>query len=232
MVLLPGVRGPGAGAGPGHPRPAVPAPRRSAPARFALTSGWTGRVRRTGVALLRRRALMRSPGGARVSGLRWRRSSARRARAWQALTDILRFAVLQRNTPDELRGRISSLWQVQVVAARRWVRWWRACSAAAGADTALLVYGVACLLLTRRAVAVFGARWRVTNDPAPAAAPAPDPRPSEPAPRATSACPEQWRANVQQGRRRTYAPSCYEAEGNLLALGRPHPLTARGLAAG
>jgi len=101
----------------------------------------------------------------------------------RALTDILRFAVLQRNTPDELRGWISSLWQVQVVAGTA------VGSLVAGLlggwlapDTALLVYGVACLLLTGALVAVFGALWRVTNDPAPAAAPAPDPRPSEPAP--------------------------------------------------
>ena len=33
----------------------------------------------------------------------------------RALNDILRFAVLQQNTPDELRGRVSSLWMVQAV---------------------------------------------------------------------------------------------------------------------
>lgn len=83
----------------------------------SLTSGWTGRVRRGGAAMLLSVAFM--PLGILVLGLAGAPVFAFLGLAGfglgRALNDILRFAVLQQNTPDELRGRVSSLWMVQAV---------------------------------------------------------------------------------------------------------------------
>ncbi|MFC5952730.1 enterobactin transporter EntS [Pseudonocardia lutea] len=134
----------------------------------SLTSGWTGRVRRSGVALLAAVALMSVgvavlgvAGGAVVAFLGLAGHGLGRA-----LTDILRFAVLQQNTPDALRGRISSLWQAQVVVgtsvgsilAGLLGRWFPP-------DTALFVYGLGGVVLAALLVAVLGSLWRVTNEP-------------------------------------------------------------------
>lgn len=84
----------------------------------------------------------------------------------RALAGIQRFAVLQRHTPDELRGRVSGLWQVQVVAGTavgsmvagllgRWLI----------PGTALLVYGLVGLVLTIALVAGLRPLWRVTSEP-------------------------------------------------------------------
>ncbi|MCE0766779.1 enterobactin transporter EntS [Pseudonocardia kujensis] len=134
----------------------------------SLTSGWTGHVRRSGIALLASVALMSAgiavlgvAGGAVVAFLALAGHGLGRA-----LTDILRFAVLQQNTPDALRGRISSLWQVQVVVgtsvgsilAGLLGRWF-------DPDTALFVYGLGGVVLAALLVGVVGSLWRVTNDP-------------------------------------------------------------------
>jgi ENTS family enterobactin (siderophore) exporter len=133
----------------------------------SLTSGWTGRVRRTGIALVASVALMSAgiavlgvAGGAVVAFLALAGHGLGRA-----LTDILRFAVLQQNTPDELRGRISSLWQAQVVVgtsvgsilAGLLGRWF-------APDTALFVYGLGGVVLAALLVGLLGSLWRVTDD--------------------------------------------------------------------
>ncbi|WP_211241333.1 enterobactin transporter EntS [Pseudonocardia spinosispora] len=133
----------------------------------ALTSGWTGRVRRTGMALLASVALM--PLGLVLLGVGGGVILAVLGLAGhglgRSLADILRFAVLQQNTPDELRGRVSSLWQVQVVTGTA------VGSIVAGLlgralapDTALLVYGGGCLALTLVLVALLSSLWRVTEE--------------------------------------------------------------------
>ncbi|WP_433502101.1 enterobactin transporter EntS [Pseudonocardia halophobica] len=136
----------------------------------SLTSGWTGRVRRSGIALLASVAVMSAgiavlgvAGGAVVAFLALAGHGLGRA-----LTDILRFAVLQQNTPDELRGRISSLWQAQVVVgtsvgsilAGLLGRWF-------APDTALFVYGLGGVVLAVLLVGVLGSLWRATDDPQP-----------------------------------------------------------------
>ncbi|WP_037062770.1 enterobactin transporter EntS [Pseudonocardia acaciae] len=169
MVLLPAFVDRALGAGPStlgllYGAPAVGAVIGS------LTSGWTGRLRRSGAALLTSVALMAL--GLVVLGLSGAAVLAFLGLAGhglgRALTDILRFAVLQKNTPDELRGRISSLWQVQVVTGTavgsivagllgRWL----------APDTALLAYGAACLILTAALVTMLGPLWRLTSEPQP-----------------------------------------------------------------
>ncbi|MGC0363631.1 ENTS family enterobactin (siderophore) exporter [Rhodococcus sp. 27YEA15] len=89
----------------------------------SLTSGWTGHVQRSGTAMLVSVTIM--PIGLIVLGAT---GTSTMALPWvafvslagfgvgRAINDILRFTVLQQNTPDELRGRVSSLWMVQAVA--------------------------------------------------------------------------------------------------------------------
>jgi MFS transporter, ENTS family, enterobactin (siderophore) exporter len=130
----------------------------------SLSSGWTGRVRHSGVALLVAVAVMSL--GIAVLGVSGAAVLAFLGLAGhglgRALADILRFAVLQHNTPDELRGRISALWQVQVVVGTA------VGSVLAGLlgewfapDTALLVYGLGGVVLTALLVAVVQPVWRV-----------------------------------------------------------------------
>jgi ENTS family enterobactin (siderophore) exporter len=83
----------------------------------------------------------------------------------RALNDILRFAVLQQNTPDELRGRVSSLWMVQAVTGTA------IGSMAAGflgqwlePGTALLALGLAGLALGLILLATLGSVRRVTSE--------------------------------------------------------------------
>lgn len=85
----------------------------------SLTSGWIGQTRHTGLGLLAAMLVM----GLAILGTGL---SAVPVAAFLALTgyglgrvltDILRFTLLQRHTPDEVRGRVSSLWQAQIVAA-------------------------------------------------------------------------------------------------------------------
>ncbi|MFF0574807.1 enterobactin transporter EntS [Streptosporangium saharense] len=85
----------------------------------SLTSGWIGQIRHTGLGLLAAMLVM----GLAILGTGL---SAVPVAAFLALTgyglgrvltDILRFTLLQRHTPDEVRGRVSSLWQAQIVAA-------------------------------------------------------------------------------------------------------------------
>ncbi|MEU8898044.1 enterobactin transporter EntS [Nocardia sp. NPDC048505] len=115
-----------------------------------LTSGWTGGVRRSGLALLASMAAL--PIGFLVMGGAGSVAAGAVVVAFlgmagyglaRAVNDIFRFAVLQHGTPDELRGRVSSLWLIQAVAGTALG------SMTAGIlgqyfapDIALLVYGV------------------------------------------------------------------------------------------
>lgn len=116
----------------------------------SLTSGWIGRSRRPGRALLISLALM--PLGVIVAGL------APHA-AWvflgfagfgmaRAVNMVLRYTVLQQQAPEELRGRISGLLMVQAVTGTA------VGSMVAGVAgqfftpaTALVVYGLTVLVL-------------------------------------------------------------------------------------
>ncbi|MFC9896299.1 enterobactin transporter EntS [Nocardia sp. NPDC127579] len=115
-----------------------------------LSSGWTGGVRRSGFALLASMAAL--PLGFLIMGGAGRVTVGAVVVAFlgmagyglaRAVNDIFRFAVLQHSTPDELRGRVSSLWLIQAVAGTALG------SMTAGLlgqyfapDAALLVYGV------------------------------------------------------------------------------------------
>jgi ENTS family enterobactin (siderophore) exporter len=85
----------------------------------AATSGWTGRVRRPGVVVI-------------AAGIVWGASIAlfglvrslplalfflALAGMGDLISEVLRNALLQRYTPDELRGRVSSLYLAQVTTA-------------------------------------------------------------------------------------------------------------------
>ncbi|MGW6659984.1 enterobactin transporter EntS [Rhodococcus sp. NPDC055024] len=133
----------------------------------SLTSGWTGRVRRNGAAMLISVALM--PLGLVVLGASGAAIVAFLGLAGfglgRALNDILRFAVLQQNTPDELRGRVSSLWMVQAVTGTA------IGSMAAGflgqwlePGAALLALGLAGLTLGLVLLATLGSVRRVTSE--------------------------------------------------------------------
>ena len=133
----------------------------------SLTSGWTGRVHRNGAAMLISVALM--PLGLVVLGASGAAIVAFLGLAGfglgRALNDILRFAVLQQNTPDELRGRVSSLWMVQAVTGTA------IGSMAAGflgqwlePGAALLVLGLAGVTLGLVLLAALGSVRRVTSE--------------------------------------------------------------------
>ena len=83
-----------------------------------LTSGWTGRVRRTGRLLLI--VLAASGAGVAVLGLSQSVVLAVIAMtlvgAGDVLGEILRFTLLYERTPDHLRGRVSALWTAQGTA--------------------------------------------------------------------------------------------------------------------
>ncbi|SEG91873.1 AMP-binding enzyme [Nonomuraea solani] len=116
----------------------------------SLTSGWIGGARRPGVALL---AAMLAMGLAVLAtGLSVTPVLAFLALtgygAGRVLTDILCFTLIQRHTPDEVRGRVSSLWQAQVVAAASAGSLVAGLLAeAVGPATALLVYGAGASVL-------------------------------------------------------------------------------------
>ncbi|QJW35861.1 enterobactin transporter EntS [Cellulosimicrobium protaetiae] len=94
----------------------------SAPAAGALvatlTSGWTGRVRRTGRLLL----VVLAASGAGIVVLGTSQSVALAVVAMtlvgvgDVLGEILRFTLLYEHTPDHLRGRVSALWTAQGTA--------------------------------------------------------------------------------------------------------------------
>ncbi|WP_432483537.1 enterobactin transporter EntS [Kineococcus esterisolvens] len=176
LVLLPAFVDRVLGAGPSTLGLLYAAPAVGAVA-GSLTSGWTGRVRRAGVALLAAVTVMalgplvlglspNVPGGAPLVAAVAFCGLAGHGLG-RALGDVLRFALVQRHTPDELRGRVSSLWQVQAVTGGALG------SAAAGLlgrwfdpGTALLVHGLAGLALALVLAAAVRPLWR-TRTPVP-----------------------------------------------------------------
>ncbi|MFI7526680.1 enterobactin transporter EntS [Nocardia salmonicida] len=116
----------------------------------SLTSGWIGRSRRPGLALLISLALM--PIGVIIAGLAPHAALAFLGLAGfglaRALNMVLRYAILQQESPEELRGRLSGLLMVQSVAGTA------VGSMVAGVigqffapGTALVVYGLSVLVL-------------------------------------------------------------------------------------
>jgi MFS transporter, ENTS family, enterobactin (siderophore) exporter len=74
----------------------------------AATSGWTGRVRRPGVVVI---------GAGIVCSLPLALFFLALAGMGDLISEVLRNALLQRYTPDQLRGRVSSLYLAQVTTA-------------------------------------------------------------------------------------------------------------------
>ncbi|MET8798820.1 enterobactin transporter EntS [Nocardia sp. NPDC004568] len=116
----------------------------------SLTSGWIGRARRNGPVLLASLALM--PLGLVMAGIwpqvAWSFLGLAAFGVARAVNGILRYAVLQQNAPEDMRGRMSGLLMVQSVAGTA------VGSMAAGVignlvepGTALVVYGAAVLVL-------------------------------------------------------------------------------------
>jgi ENTS family enterobactin (siderophore) exporter len=85
----------------------------------AATSGWTGRVRRPGVVVIAAGIIW----GAAIALFGLVRSLPLAlfflalAGMGDLISEVLRNALLQRYTPDELRGRVSSLYLAQVTTA-------------------------------------------------------------------------------------------------------------------
>ncbi|MFC9999084.1 enterobactin transporter EntS [Nocardia sp. NPDC127526] len=144
----------------------------------SLTSGWIGRSGRPGRALLLAVALM--PLGVIAAGL-WANA------AWvflglaafglaRAVSMVLRYTLLQQQSPEEFRGRISGLLMVQAVTGSA------IGSMAAGVvgqlfapDTAFLAYGIATLVLAGLAAAFAGPLYRLGGNDGAAPVPAPAP---------------------------------------------------------
>ncbi|KOS57828.1 enterobactin transporter EntS [Rhodococcus rhodochrous] len=84
----------------------------------SLTSGWTGRLRRSGQAVFVLMAV--SAAGLAGAGLTATVAVAVIGLAahgfGDALTDIVRYATVQKHTSDEYRGRIAAVWAAQVTA--------------------------------------------------------------------------------------------------------------------
>ncbi|MFE5858131.1 enterobactin transporter EntS [Streptomyces sp. NPDC056500] len=82
----------------------------------SLTSGWTGTVRRTG-ALAIGAVLVSAVGLATTGlggGLIWALVGLAVFGIGRLAGDVLRFTIVQENTPDQFRGRVAGLWTAQV----------------------------------------------------------------------------------------------------------------------
>lgn len=153
----------------------------------SLTSGWVGRAHRNGPALLVSLALM--PLGVIMAGV-WPQA------AWsflglaafgvaRAVNNILRYAVLQQQSPEDMRGRMSGLLMVQSVTGTALG------SMAAGVvgglvepGTALVVYGAAVLGLFVPALVLVAPLLRLTANAGRPATPVPVPEVRPPVPEA------------------------------------------------
>lgn len=110
----------------------------------SLTSGWTSTTRRVGVVIFV--AMFVSAAGlvgAGATSLLVLSLICLAAHGFgDAIADILRYATVQRHTPDELRGRVSGVWSAQVTA---------------GASVGALVAGVvAAVVPVHSALLIYG----------------------------------------------------------------------------
>ncbi|WP_459545010.1 enterobactin transporter EntS [Nocardia sp. X0981] len=151
----------------------------------SLTSGWVGRAQRNGAVLLVSLALM--PLGVIMAGLwpqaAWSFLGLAAFGAARAVNNILRYAVLQQQSPEDMRGRMSGLLLVQSVTGTALG------SMAAGVvgglvepGTALVVYGAAVLGLFVLALVLVAPLFRLTADTGRPAAPVPVPEVRPPVP--------------------------------------------------
>ncbi|WP_280423564.1 enterobactin transporter EntS [Nocardia carnea] len=140
----------------------------------SLTSGWIGRSRRNGLALLVSLALM--PLGLIMAGVwpqvAWSFLGLAAFGIARAVNNILRYSVLQQHSPEDMRGRLSSLQLVQSVTGTALG------SMAAGVigglvepGAALVVYGGAVLVLLVPTMVFLAPLARLTAPPAPAGPP-------------------------------------------------------------
>lgn len=116
----------------------------------SLTSGWIGRSQRPGLALLVSLAIM--PLGVIAAGIAPHAALVFLGFAGfgvaRAISMVLRYSVLQRNAPDELRGRISGLLMVQSVTGTALGSMVAGVvGQLVGPGDALVVYGVAVLMV-------------------------------------------------------------------------------------
>ncbi|GAA4887720.1 enterobactin transporter EntS [Streptomonospora salina] len=111
----------------------------------SLTSGWTGRIARTGAVVPAAVAMC----GVSVALLGAARSAALALAAlvllgcFQAVEEILRYSLIQAHTPDALRGRVNSAWLAQATVG--------------GSLGASLMGGLAAVLGTAAALVAAGA---------------------------------------------------------------------------
>lgn len=84
----------------------------------SLTSGWTGSVRRSGLAVFVLMAVSSAGlAGAGATGMTAIVLLGLAAYGFgDSLADVVRYATVQRNTADEYRGRIAGVWSAQVTA--------------------------------------------------------------------------------------------------------------------
>lgn len=140
----------------------------------SLTSGWIGRSRRKGLALLASLALM--PLGLIMAGVwpqvAWSVLGLAAFGIARAVNNILRYAVLQQHSPEDMRGRLSSLQLVQSVTGTALG------SMAAGVigglvepGAALVVYGGAVLVLLVPTMLFLAPLARLTTPAKPAGSP-------------------------------------------------------------
>lgn len=140
----------------------------------SLTSGWIGRTPRNGPALLVSLALM--PLGLIMAGVwpqvAWSFLGLAAFGIARAVNNILRYAVLQQHSPEDMRGRLSSLQLVQSVTGTA------IGSMAAGVigglvepGAALVVYGGAVLVLLVPALLFMAPLARLTGGGTPTGPP-------------------------------------------------------------
>ncbi|WP_017557659.1 enterobactin transporter EntS [Nocardiopsis baichengensis] len=170
LVLIPEFTDTVLGAGPEEAGLLYAAPAAGAVA-ASLTSGWTGRVRRPGAVVCAAVGLC----GAAVACLGLSRSVPLALAALlllgcgQALEEILRYALVQSRTPDELRGRVSGVWLAQAtVGGSLGVSLMGALAALLGPAAALLAAGSACTAVVASTAAAERGLRRPRDADAPA----------------------------------------------------------------
>jgi ENTS family enterobactin (siderophore) exporter len=147
-----------------------------------LTSGWTGRVRRTGRLLL----IVFAASGAGVAMLGLSQSvvlavvAMTLVGAGDVLGEILRFTLLYERTPDHLRGRVSALWTAQGTAGDALGGPLLTLIARAlGAGGAVALGGALAAVATGLVALLVPGLCRAVTEPEPSSEPAPDDAPRD-----------------------------------------------------